>query len=255
MYIDSHCHINDPLFKGKEDDYVNEAKQALVNTMLVVGYDLKSSLDALELANKYDEVYAAVGIIPEEVKRSSEDDLKEIEKLLTHKKVIAIGEIGLDYHWDKDIKEREKQKQFFIKQIELANKYHLPVSIHCRDAYEDTLIVLKNHKVHALGVLHCYSGSLEMAKEFIKLGYLLGIGGTVTFKNAINPKEVAKYVPDTNYVLETDAPYLTPSPHRGEINHSKYIPFIAQEIANLKGTSLEKVAADSSRNFAFIFKI
>ncbi len=255
MYIDSHCHINDPLFLNKESDYVFEANQADVKVMLVVGYDLKSSIHAVEIADKFDGVYAAVGIIPEEVKRAGEKDLKEIEKLLTHKKVIAIGEIGLDYHWDKEENLRDNQRRFFIRQIELANKYHLPVSLHCRDAYEQTLNILKLHKVHRLGVLHCYSGSVEMAKEFIKLGYLIGIGGTVTFKNAITPKEVAKYVPDTNYVLETDAPYLTPTPHRGEVNHSKYIPLIANEIANLKGISIEKVADDTTNNFKSIFKI
>lgn len=255
MLIDSHCHINDPLYLAKAKAYVDEARSNNVSTMLVVGYDLKSSIDAVRIANQFENVYAAVGIIPAEVKNMKINDLKEIEKLLSDKKVIAIGEIGLDYYWDKEESLKNAQKNVFVEQIKMANKHNLPVSIHCRDAYQDLLYLLKKHPINKKGIIHCYSSSVELAKEFYKLGYLLGLGGTVTFKNAITPKEVAKHVPDDGYVLETDAPYLTPTPHRGEINHSKYLSFVRDEIANLKGVDSSKVEEDTSRNFNKLFSL
>ena len=255
MLIDSHCHINDPVFLKRSEQYVKEANESDVSIMLVVGYDVKSSLDAIKIAENYENVYAAVGIIPAEVKNMQKGDLEKIEKMLSNPKVIAVGEIGLDYYWDKEEKLKNEQTKVFIHQIKLANKYHLPVSIHCRDAYQDLLDILKAHKIDKKGIFHCYSSSVEMAKEFNKLGYLLGLGGTVTFKNAITPKEVAKHVPDDKYVLETDAPYLTPTPHRGEINHSKYLNFIRDEIANLKGIDPTKVEEDTTKNFLTLFNL
>ena len=255
MYIDSHCHINDPVYLKEPGKYVSEAKENGVSLMLVVGYDVKSSKDAIKIAQEFDEVYAAIGIIPAEVKNMKAGDLKEIEKLISSKKVIAIGEIGLDYYWDKDEHLKHNQKKIFIEQIKLANKYNLPVSIHCRDAYQDLLEILKTHKIKRRGIIHCYSSSPEMAKEFYKLGYLLGLGGTVTFKNAVTPKAVAKEVPMDGFCLETDAPYLTPTPHRGELNHSKYLSFIADEIANLKGISTEEVIEATTNNFKRVFNV
>lgn len=255
MLIDSHCHINDPVYLKKSEQYVLEARQNNVSIMLVVGYDLKSSLDAIKIAEQFEDVYAAVGIIPAEVKSMKQGDLKEIEKLLSNKKVIAIGEIGLDYYWDRDDKLKHEQKKAFIEQIRMANKHNLPVSIHCRDAYQDLLEILKLHKINKRGIIHCYSSSPEMAKEFYKLGYLLGLGGTVTFKNAVTPKAVAKEVPLDGFVLETDAPYLTPTPHRGELNHSKYLSFIRDEIANLKGISPLEVEDITTNNFKKIFNL
>lgn len=255
MIIDSHCHINDPVYENNPEAYVKEAKENGISTMLVVGYDLASSKKAIEIAEKFEGVYAAIGIIPAEVKNAKPDDLYEIEKLLKHKKVIAIGEIGLDYYWDKEEPLKKEQIIFFERQIDLANKHKLPVSIHCRDAYEDCYNILKRHPVHKRGIIHCYSGSLEMSKLFTDLGYLLGLGGTVTFKNAIKPKEVAKHVARDKYVLETDAPYLTPTPHRGELNHSKYLCFIRDEIASLKGISPNEVEEDTNSNFNKLFNL
>lgn len=255
MLIDSHCHINDPVYLAKAKDYVLEARANNVSLMLVVGYDVKSSLDAVKIAEEFEDVYAAVGIIPAEVKNMKKDDLKEIEKLFKHPKVIAVGEIGLDYYWDKTDELKHAQKKVFIEQIALANKFDLPVSIHCRDAYQDLLEILKHHKINKKGIIHCYSSSPELAKEFNKLGYLLGLGGTVTFKNAITPKAVAKYVPMNGFVLETDAPYLTPTPHRGEINHSKYLSFIRDEIANLKGVDPITVEEETTKNFKKLFNL
>lgn len=255
MLIDSHCHINDPVYLSKAKEYVLEANNAGVSLMLVVGYDLKSSIDAVEIAEQYDGVYAAVGIIPAEVKNMKPGDFKEIEKLLSSKKIIAIGEIGLDYYWDKDEHLKHEQKKVFIEQIKLANKHNLPVSIHCRDAYQDLLEILKIHRINKKGIIHCYSSSPEMAVEFNKLGYLLGLGGTVTFKNAVTPKAVAKMVPLNKFVLETDAPYLTPVPHRGELNHSKYLKFIRDEIANLKGIEPQIVEQETTNNFKKLFSL
>lgn len=256
MLIDSHCHINDPLYLNKANDYVKEALDSDVRIMLVVGYDLESSKNAVKIANSFSEVYAAIGIIPAEVKNAKKDDLEEIENLIkNNKKIIAIGEIGLDYYWDKDDEAKVKQKDYFVKQIKLANKYSLPINVHCRDAYEDCYKILKEHKVNNKGVIHCYSGSKEMALLFIKLGYKLGIGGTCTFKNAIKIKEVVKTISDKDYVLETDAPYLTPTPYRGKENHSKYLYLIRDEIANLRGEDSNKVEEDSSKNFLEVYKL
>lgn len=251
--IDTHCHINDELYIKNPEEYINEATKGGVNKFLVVGYDLKSSKEAVKLAEKFESVYAAVGIHPSEVKRMNKNDLLEIEKLLSFKKVIAIGEIGLDFYWDKDEKIQKQQEELFIKQIDLANKYELPVSIHCRDASEACLNILKNHPVNKKGIQHCFAGSIETAREYEKMGWLLGIGGVVTFKNAVKMKEVAKNVKSTSYVLETDAPYLAPTPHRGEPNHSKYLYLIRDEIASLRNEDATKVEIDSTNNFERVF--
>lgn len=253
--IDSHCHINDPAYLNEPEKYVKEATSAGVSAFLVVGYDLKSSIDAVTIASKFENVYAAVGIHPSEVKKANSNDLKEIEKLLTNNKVIAIGEIGLDYHWDHELIIRNMQREWFEDQIALANKHHLPISIHCRDANEDCLKILKKHKPLYSGVMHCYSGSPEMMKDFINIPLMIGIGGVVTFKNAIKLKEVSKIVPEDMYVLETDAPYLAPTPHRGELNHSKYLSLIAHEIANLREEPVDKVIENTDKNFRKVFKI
>ena len=253
--IDSHCHINDPLYSSNPEQYVLEAKEAGVNTMLVIGYDLESSKKAIEIASRFDGVYAAVGIHPTDTKKMGPNDLKEIESLLINKKVIAIGEIGLDYHWDNDPIIKEKQKEYFKYQIGLANKYKLPISIHSRDADEATLNCLIECPPLYGGVMHCYSGSKEMMPRFLKLGLLIGIGGVVTFKNAVKTKEVAINVPSDSYLLETDAPYLAPTPYRGKENHSKYIPLIIEEIAKLRNEPITKVIEDTTNNFKRLFKI
>lgn len=252
--IDSHCHINDPAFQKDPENYIKIAKDVGIAEFLVVGYDLKSSISAVEIANTYPECFAAVGVHPSDVKRMGPNDLVKIEELLTNKKVIAIGEIGLDYYWDKDKETQDQQKEFFIKQIEIANKHNLPISIHCRDAYEDCYKILKEHHVNRGGIMHCYGGSKEMAPLFVKLGFVIGLGGTVTFKNAVRPKEVAKTIGSTDYVLETDAPYLAPHPFRGQQNHSKYLYLVRDEIANLRNTSKEQVDQESTANFNRIFK-
>ena len=253
--IDSHCHINDDLYKENPLEYIKEAKNNGVFEFLVVGFDKKSSEKALDIAKKYQECFAAVGIHPSDCKNAKEGDLLAIRELAKDKKTIAIGEIGLDYYWDKDPEVKALQKEYFIKQINIANEMDLPISIHCRDAIEDCLQILKDNPVKRGGIMHCYAGSLEIASEFIKLGFLLGFGGTVTFKNSVRPKEVAANIPPNAYVLETDAPYLTPHPYRGQENHSKYLYLVRDKIAELRSVSPETVDEESTNNFNRVFRI
>ena len=253
--IDSHCHINDELYKNNPEEYIKESEKAGVFQFLVVGFDEKSSELAVDIANKYDSCFAAVGIHPSDAKKALDDDLEKIRVLASNKKVIAIGEIGLDYYWDKDEDVKKQQREYFVKQIQIANELNLPVSIHCRDAIEECLQILKENPVKRGGIMHCYAGSLVMTKDFIKLGFLIGLGGTVTFKNSVRPKEVAANVPNTFYVLETDAPYLTPHPYRGKENHSKYLYLVRDQIAELRGESPEQVEKDTTNNFRRVFKI
>ena len=253
--IDSHCHINDELYKNNPEEYIKESEKAGVFQFLVVGFDEKSSELAVDIANKYDSCFAAVGIHPSDAKKALDGDLEKIRVLASNKKVIAIGEIGLDYYWDKDEDVKKQQREYFVKQIQTANELNLPVSIHCRDAIEESLQILKENPVKRGGIMHCYAGSLEMTKDFIKLGFLIGLGGTVTFKNSVRPKEVATNVPNDFYVLETDAPYLTPHPYRGKENHSKYLYLVRDQIAELRGESPEQVEKDTTNNFRRVFKI
>jgi len=252
--IDSHCHINDDLYLNNPGEYIETAKQSGVSEFLIVGFDAKSSENSVEIAEKYANCYAAVGIHPSDVKKSKQGDLDKIKDLAKSKKVLAIGEIGLDYYWDKDEDVKKQQKEFFIKQIKIANELNLPISIHCRDAIDDCLQILKENHVNRGGIMHCYAGSKEIASEFIKLGFLLGFGGTVTFKNSVRPKEVIANVPANSYVLETDAPYLTPDPYRGKPNHSKYLYLVRNKIAELRNTTPEQVEKESIDNFNRVFK-
>ena len=253
--IDSHCHINDELYKENPTEYVKEAEKAGVFQFLVVGFDEKSSELALDIANKNESCFAAVGIHPSDAKKVQPGDLDKIKELAKANKVIAIGEIGLDYYWDKEEEVKEQQKEYFKEQIKIANELNLPISIHCRDAIEDCLQILKENPVKRGGIMHCYAGSLEISSQFIKLGFLLGFGGTVTFKNSVRPKEVAANVPSTSYVLETDAPYLTPHPFRGKENHSKYLYLVRDQIAELRGITPEQVEKETNENFKRVFGI
>ena len=252
--IDSHCHINDELYKDNPKEYIETAKNAGVSEFLIVGFDVKSSGISVDIAKKHHECYAAVGIHPSDVKKAEQGDLDKIKNLAQNKEVTAIGEIGLDYYWDKEDAVKEQQKEFFIKQIAIANELNLPISIHCRDAIEDCLKILKENPVNRGGIMHCYAGSKEIALEFIKLGFLLGFGGTVTFKNSVRPKEVIASIPANSYVLETDAPYLTPDPYRGKENHSKYLYLVRNKIAELRNITPEQVEKESTENFKRVFK-
>lgn len=253
MYFDTHVHLNSEQYENIEE-IIQNALNNNVNKMVVVGYDLESSLKAVEIASLYDFIYACVGIHPSEIKKMKENDLIEIEKLLNNPKVVAIGEIGLDYHWDTDNK--ENQKEIFVKQIKWSKKYNLPIVIHSRDAGLDTYEVLKENKGHfTKGIMHCYSYSLELAKEYEKLNLLFSFGGPLTFLNAKQNKEVVKTIDLSKILSETDAPYLTPHPYRGQRNEPKFIGLVIDEIAKLKNMNKEEVMSIIYNNACEFFGI
>ena len=254
-YFDSHCHLNDEAFLSRLDEEIASCRQAGLTKMLCIGYDIASSEKAIEIASKYDEVYAAIGVHPENRDGLTLADLEKIRALASHPKVIAIGEIGLDYHWYKTPEEREPQKPWFVAQIELANELNLPVSIHARDASKDVYDILKAHPIKAGGVLHCYSGSAEMLKEFAKLGLYFGFDGPITYKNAIEPKECVRICPEDRILVETDSPYLSPVPYRGTQNSPSRIPVIVQAMAELRGVSLERMGEILWNNFERLFRV
>lgn len=254
-YHDSHLHLNDEAFAESLDETIAEARQAGVGTFLIAGYDLPSSRRAVEIANGREGVYALVGFHPENLEGISEGALKEIAALAADPKVLGIGEIGLDYHWYKDAAEHERQKKWFIRQIDMANELDLPICVHARDAYGDLLPLLKAHPVNRSGVLHCYSGSAEMMKECAKLGFYFGFDGPVTYKNAVTPKECARTCPLDRLLVETDSPYLPPVPHRGKTNKPAYIPLIVSEIARLREMDEESLTEALERNFEMLFHV
>ena len=255
MIFDSHCHLNDPVLYQNIDEVIENAKKTGVKKFLVIGYDKDSSFLAVDIANKYPECYAAIGIHPTEIDHTSEDDYEKTMSLVSNPKVVAIGEIGLDYHWVKEPEKREIQKKWFIRQIEFANDHHLPISIHNRESNEDSLKILKEHTPKYSGVMHCYSGSVEMLSDILKLNMYISLGGPVTFTNAKTPKEVAEEVPLKKLLVETDCPYLTPHPHRGEKNEPKYICLVVEEIARLKDISKKHVEQVTYENTCRLFNI
>ena len=250
MLIDSHCHILSSEYE-KPEDVIKDSKTSGVDKMIINGYDLKSSAEAVLLSNEYNYVYASIGIGPENIDDVSDKDFIKLEELINKGKVVAIGEIGLDYYWTKDNK--EKQIYVFENMLALAKKYNLPVIVHCRQAIKDTYELLKKYKV--TGILHCFSGSAESAKEFIKLGFLIGIGGVVTFKNAKEIKDVVIKIDLSNISLETDSPYLSPEPFRGKVNVPKNVIHVARKIAELKSVSLEEVLEVTSSNVTSKFDL
>ncbi|MEG2351120.1 MAG: TatD family hydrolase [Bacilli bacterium] len=250
MLIDTHCHVLSLEYKDI-DVIIEKIRLSKVDKIIINGYDLKSSIEAVELANKHAFIYAAVGIGPENVTDASNQDIIEIASLAKNKKVVAIGEIGLDYYWTKE--NTDKQKEVFNKMLQIAIDFELPVIIHNRNATKDVYEMVKKSRV--TGVLHCFSGSIESANDFIKIGFLIGIGGIVTFKNAKKLKEVIENVDISNLVLETDSPYLTPEPYRGTKNSPVYIEFIANEIANIKQLSKEKVISITGSNACHKFDL
>ena len=251
--LDSHCHLNDDGLFEKRAEIIERAKEAGVSLMLCVGWDLESSKRAVQIAHEFDCVYAAVGFHPENLENISDEALEEIKELAKDDKVVAIGEIGLDYHWFKEQKDHDNQKIWFIKQIELANELDLPLSIHARDASEDTYTILKEHPVKAGCVLHCYSGSTEMLKRFADLGCYFGFDGPITYKNAIEPKENVKNCPIDRILTETDSPYLSPVPYRGKQNEPKNIKEILETMAELRSVSKKDMENAVKNNFKRLF--
>lgn len=236
MLIDTHCHLLSCEYDNVDKE-IKEAIESGVEKIIINGFDVSSSKEAVELSEKYNNVYAAVGIGPENISKITNDDINAIKKLTYSPKVVAIGEIGLDYYWTKENK--EQQIKIFKQMLSIAKERNLPVIVHSRQAIQDTYNLLTEYNVK--GVLHCYSGSIEMAKKFINNGFLIGIGGVVTFKNAKNIKNIVKEIPLEYISLETDSPYLSPEPFRGKPNNPSKLLYIVKEIALLKGISEEEV--------------
>ncbi len=255
MFIDTHCHLNARQFATDPEGYVKRAQDAGVTHLIVVSWDIASSRDAIKFAERFPGIYAAVGIHPVDAVKTPKSDLAILETLLQHPKVVALGEIGLDYHWIKDAHERAIEHEFFIAQIAIANRLKKPIIIHMRDATQDTYNVLNANRPQYSGVMHSYSGSVEMVQPFLDLGMYIGLGGPVTFLNAKEPKLVAAVVPSDKLLLETDAPYLAPHPYRGKTNESKLLPLIAEEIAVLRNITVDKLAAETTANAKRLFNL
>ena len=255
MLIDTHCHLNSEEFENILDSTIKESIENKVDRLIVVGWDLKSSRKAFEIANKYENVFAIVGFGPMDLKDISETALEEIKNMMHCSKVVALGEIGLDYYWEKDPAKKEEQKKWFIRQIQLGNACKKPICIHNREAFEDCINILKKYKPEYGAVMHCYSGSVEYLSQIMNLGLYIGLDGPVTYKNAITPKEVAKEAPIDRLLLETDCPYLTPHPYRGTMNKPKNLVLIAEKIAELRGISLEELAIQTTKNAKKLFNL
>jgi len=253
FFVETHTHLD--LIKRNAEEVVKDAAEKKVTNMVTIGIDLESSKIALEFASRFEGVYAAIGFHPHESKFLDEENLKKLEKLAVAKKneVVAIGETGLDYYWNHST--LPCQMEVFKKQINLARKLNLPLIIHDREAHRDTLKILADEAKGLKVLLHCFSGDLDMAKVCIERGYYLGIGGVVTFNNAKKLRAIVKEVSLESLVLETDSPYLAPHPFRGKPNEPKYIPLIAEKIAEIKGISLEKIAKTTSKTAQEFFGI
>lgn len=252
---DSHCHLNDEAFASVEETIKSAENNAGIDFFLVVGWNYESSKRAVELAKWHKNIYAAVGVHPENYEEEDENTINKLRELAKNEKVVAIGEIGLDYHWKNDQKTKEDQKEWFIKQIKLANTLGLPVTIHGRDATQDLYEILKTNPILHGFVLHCYSGSVEMMKEFAKLGAYFGFDGPITYKNAITPKECVKACPLERLLIETDSPYLPPVPYRGKRNEPKYIVEVFRTVSELRGIDEKTLLEQLNRNLESLFKV
>ncbi len=246
MFVDTHCHIDD----GEYEVYLNSATNQNVKIVVTASEDLNSSFLNVRMSNKFPNVFTCIGVHPSNAVDFKISKISEFKELLDNKKVVAIGEIGLDYYYGKENK--EVQIRIFRNFLELAQSYNKPVVIHSRDAVKDTIDILKEYRVK--GIIHCFSGSLEVAKEYIKMGFMLGIGGVITFKNS-KLGEVVKELPLESIVLETDSPYLAPEPYRGKKNESKYIPIIAEKISEVKEISVDEVMRITTKNAIKLFNI
>lgn len=254
MLFDTHVHLNARQFEEDLEEVIDRAKAAGVEKMVVVGFDHPTIERAIELVERYDFLYASVGWHPVDAIDFTDEDLLLLEELSSHQKVVALGEMGLDYHWDKSPK--DIQKEVFRKQIRLAKKVRLPIIIHNREATGDIVEILKEENAAEVGgIMHCFSGSAETALECVKMNFYISLGGPVTFKNAKKPKEVAKAVPLDKLLIETDCPYLAPHPYRGKRNEPAYVKLVAEQIAELKGVSFEEVAKKTTENAKKLFDI
>lgn len=255
MIFDTHCHLYDSRYEEGIENVIKRALENNVGLIMLSADNIVNSLKCIKAAETFEEVYCAIGIHPMDVDSSPLDVVEEeITKHMTSK-VKAIGEIGLDYYWKNDQETKEKQKKYFIKQIDIANKLDLPIIIHARDSVEDTIKILKEHPCNRKGVFHCFAGSVEQLKEVLKLGYYIGLDGPVTYKNAVNPKQLAKAVDIDRLVVETDAPYLTPVPKRGQTNYPEYLVYVIEEIARLREVEPKEIEEITFNNGKKLFNI
>ncbi len=256
MIFETHAHYDDRKFDTDREETILRVHRSGVNPIINVGASIESTGSTLELARKYDFIYAAVGVHPSDIDGLNEESFNWLKEQTKYEKTLAIGEIGLDYYWDKEPEIQERQRYWFRRQLELARETGLPVIIHSRDAAEDTMDIMRQaHKDGIPGVIHCYSYSKEMALEYVKMGYYIGVGGVVTFKNARKLVETVEAVPIENILLETDCPYMAPEPHRGSRNDSSNIPFVIDKIASIKGISPEEVEKITEENAKRLFRL
>ena len=250
MIIDTHAHYDDEAFNPDRDALLNSMAENGIEKVVNVCASISELYRTVELMEKYPFVYGAVGVHPDDAPQMTQDTLDEIRRLSRMDKMVAIGEIGLDYYWHKEEQEHEVQKKMFAAQMDIAKEEKLPFMIHSRDAAEDTLEIVKSYMQGGMygGIIHCFSYSKEIAAQYLKMGLYLGIGGVVTFKNARKLKEVVEYAPLSQIVLETDCPYMSPEPNRGKRNSSLNLPYVAQAIADLKGITAEKVIQVTRQN-------
>jgi TatD DNase family protein len=254
MLFDTHAHLNADQYNEDLEEVMKRAHEAGVSHIVVVGFDTITIKRAMELAEAHDFIYACVGWHPVDAIDMREEDLEWIEELASHPKVVAIGEMGLDYHWDKS--PHDIQKEVFRKQIRLAKKVKLPIVIHNREATADIIEILKEENAAEVGgIMHCYSGSVEVAKQCLDMNFYISLGGPVTFKNAKKPKEVAREIPVDRLLIETDCPYLAPHPYRGQRNEPSYVKLVAEQIAEIKGVTYEEIARATSDNAKKVFGI
>ena len=240
MIFDTHAHYDDEAFASDREEVLGSLRENNIGDVVNVGASVKGVRESVALSSRYSFIYAAVGIHPDEVGCLNDEIMEELRSLCLMEKTVAVGEIGLDYHWNRE--SRQMQKQWFAEQIHLAKEMDLPINVHSRDAAQDTLEVVRTeHAGSTGGVIHCYSGSVEMAREYVRMGYYLGIGGVITFKNAKVLKEVVRDIPLEYLVTETDCPYLAPEPYRGSRNDSRYLPRVIEEIARIKEVSPQRV--------------
>lgn len=252
MFIDTHVHLNADQYENDVEEVIQRALDAGVKQMVVVGFDRKTINKAMELIETYPFIYGVIGWHPVDAVDCTEEDLQWIKELAAHPKIVGIGETGLDYYWEKSPK--DIQQELFRKQIQLAKDVQLPIVIHNRDATGDVVRILQEEQAsEAGGIMHCYGGSVETARQCIDMNFYISLGGPVTFKNAKMPKEVAKEIPLDKLLIETDAPYLAPHPYRGKRNEPSYVPLVAEEIARLKEISVEEVAEQTTANAKTIF--
>ena len=251
-FFDSHCHLNDEKFDIDREEIINTIYKDNITRIVCAGYNLKSSLYAIELSKMYDFIYTIVGISPNDIDENTLKDINDIEKIANNSKVVAIGEIGLDYYWNKENK--EIQKDIFKKQIEIANKVNKPIVIHTRDAVMDTIELLKQNHVNKKGIFHCCPLNPELIKEGVKLGFYISFSGNITFKNA-KAEEAIREVPIDKILIETDSPYLTPEPYRGKRNDPSKVKYVAEKIAFINNIKIDEIAKITYDNANRIFEI